>query len=268
MARGHSQHGHGILYRKVILTPTGSAGAAVATKSLQLPPGVLRFVKVDYTDQAATTDLVIKSLMTSGTAGTALLTVTDVATDFGPSAVGSPAVDEARGAAAATDGTAGGAFSNGGLYFDVAQADPSVGDKDIVVEVWYEPLRYERVELIAQSGADGAGAVTRQLNLGPGVLRAAHIDFQNVPATTDVVIKRDSSAGDTVFTSTSSNTDTARPTPLGSPGAVDEAGGATAATDATDGGIPFRDGLYFDVAESDAFTTGNEKIVVHLWFDQ
>ena len=57
----------------------------------------------------------------------------------------------------------------------------------IIVDLWIKRCRYERIELVAQAGADGTGTVTRTVNLnGAGVLAAVAIDYQNIPATTDL----------------------------------------------------------------------------------
>ncbi len=119
-------------------------------------------------------------------------------------------------------------------------------------------------------GADGSGIVTRTLPCqGAGRLVGLAIDFQNMPATTDLLIKADSTDGETLFTTTSSATDigTAQGRSLGIIG-IDEANGAMAATDGSTGGAPFRTGLFFDVAQADAFTSGNEKIVIGCWITQ
>jgi hypothetical protein len=114
-------------------------------------------------------------------------------------------------------------------------------------------------------GADGSAVTTLQVTLGrPGVVGALKVDYQNQPATTDLIIKADSSTGPTLFTRSNSNTDLAL-TPVGMP-AVDETGAAVAATDGTFGGWPFLSGLYFDVAQGDGQTSGDEKIVVDVLY--
>lgn len=116
-------------------------------------------------------------------------------------------------------------------------------------------------------GADGSAVATYRLSLGrPGVVRFIDVDYQNQPATTDLVIKRDTSAGDTVFTRSNSATDIDAQ-PVGQPG-IDEGGAATAATDGLSGGWAFSSGLYFDVAQGDGQTSGNEAIVIKLWIEQ
>ena len=178
--------------------------------------------------------------------------------------VGTTAVDEARGATAATD-----AFSGGFPVRRGAGAVVASGTENevIVVDFLFRLCTYVRRDLISQSGADGAGVVTQTIDLGgPGVLAALAFDFQNMPASTDIVIKSDSANGQTLFTSANSATDLA-PSLLGRPGA-DEAIAATAATDGTEGANAFYRGLYVDVAQADAFTSGDEKIIAEFWIDQ
>ena len=82
------------------------------------------------------------------------------------------------------------------------------------------------------------------------------MDYQNQPATTDIVIKADSSTGATIFTAANTATDIV-PRPVGTT-SLDEGGAATAATDGFSGGFPVRGGVYIDVAEADGQTSGDE----------
>lgn len=256
-----------VIHRSVTLVPAGSAGSAVAEAFVPTPAGRVTHVAIDYVGtQAATCDVVLTADgLSDGSTGTAFFTVDDNATDIAPRPLGSPAAtDEARNATAATDGTEGGRYVKTGVHVDIHDADPNEAVK---VEFWLEVLRYEVVELVAQSGSDGSAVVTRTLPLnGAGNLIGLQFDFQNTPATADVVIKADSTSGATIFTSTSSQTDFG-PSALGQVGG-DETNAAVAATDGIGGGGVFRRGLFFDVAQSDAFTSGNEKIVVHCWIRQ
>jgi hypothetical protein len=256
-----------VIHRAVTLTPAGSAGAAVAEVFVPTPPGRVTHVAIDYVGTAAaTTDVVLTADgLSDGSTGTAFFTVDDNATDIAPRPLGSPAAtDEARNATAATDGTEGGRFVKTGVHIDIREADPN---EAIKVEFWLERLRYEVVELVSQSGADGSGVVTRFVNYnGAGNLIGTHVDFQNMPATTDLLIKADSTSGYTILTSTSSVTDFG-PVAIGQPGG-DETNAAVAATDGIGGGGVFRRGLFYDVAQADAFTSGNEKIVIHTWVRQ
>lgn len=248
-----------IIHRKARITTTGSAGSATGSAELGTGPGVLRFIKADYHASApATTDVTL----TDGDGGTTKLTLGNTATDIAIRAVAMPGVDEANGAIAATDGTAGGIFFRNGVTVEVAQSD-ALTDA-LVLDLWFEQLEYVLVELTA-AGADGSAVVTRRVDFHQaGIVRALFVDYQNEPATTDLIIKADSSAGETIFTAANTATDIAA-VPIGTV-AIDEANGAAAATDATDGGAPFRSGLYFDVAQADNFTT-NEKIIVGLFID-
>lgn len=123
-------------------------------------------------------------------------------------------------------------------------------------------IAYKRYTLVP-TGADGSAATTATLMAGKaGFVRALAIDYQNQPATTDILIKDSTTAGATLFTRTNSNTDVAL-TPVAMPG-IDEAGAATAATDVGSGGFPFRRGLFVSVAQGDGQTSGDEKIVLEL----
>jgi predicted RecA/RadA family phage recombinase len=255
-----------VIHRALTLTPAGEAGAAVAEGYIELPPGRITHIKrTDVGTTAATTDVVVTvDGKSDGSTGTAVVTLDDDTASVAATAYGSTAGDEAFAATAATDAVEGGFFVKNGVHVDINDADP---DQVIKVEFWVEILRYEVVELVAQSGADGAGAVTRTFNYnGAGNLLGIQIDYQNTPAGADLVIKADSSAGDTLLTRTSSQTDIG-PLAVGGPG-LDETGAASAATDGLAGGFVFSRGLYYSVAESDAFTSGNEKIVVHTWVRQ
>lgn len=256
-----------VLHRAVTLVPAGSAGSAVAEAFVPTPPGRVTHVAIDYVGTAAaTTDVVLTADgLSDGSTGTAFFTVDDNATDIAPRPIGSPAAtDEARNATAATDGTEGGRFVKTGVHIDIHDADPN---EAIKVEFWLERLRYDVTELVAQSGADGTGVVTRTLNMnGAGNLIGIHVDFQNTPATADLLVKADNTDGYTILTSTSSQTDFG-PVAIGQVGG-DETNAAVAATDGIGGGGVFRRGLFFDVAQTDIFTGGNEKIVVHTWVRQ
>ena len=261
-----------VFHRRLRVTTTGSAGSATGAAYVSLPGCRLTHIKADFHASApATTDTLVKiNGLSDGTTGTTVITMTNRNTDLAISPVGQPnAVDEARNttgtAGAYTDGLEGGAFIKNGLSVSLAQCD-ALTDA-LILDCWFERLRYEVVTLISQTGADGSGACTQLLNLqGAGVLIGVEVDFQNQPATTDLVIKADSTTGDTLFTSTNSNTDFG-PSALGTV-AIDEGLAATAATDGVAGGQPFRTGLFFDQAQADAFTSSNEKTLVHCWIRQ
>lgn len=129
---------------------------------------------------------------------------------------------------------------------------------------WQTPRVLHRRVLLTTTGSAGSAVATAFVPLPAGVLRALAVDYHaSAPATTDLVIKADSSTGNTLFTA--SNTVTDIPIrALGSPGALDEGSAVTAATDATDGGAFFKSGLYFDVAQSDALTNA---LTVDVWVD-
>lgn len=255
-----------VIHRKVTLVPAGEAGAAVAETWLPLPPGRITHIgRTDVGTTASTTDVVLTvDGLSDGSTGTAVVTLDDDTATVTPRSYGSTAGDEGFAATAATDGVEGGLFVKNGLHIDVHDADP---DEAIAIEVWVEKLRYDVTTLVAQSGADGSGVVTRTLPFnGAGNLLGVQVDYQNTPSTADLVIKADSTSGETLLTRTSSQTDVG-PLAVGGP-ALDEVGGAGAATDGLGGGFVFRTGLFFDVAQTDIFTSGDEKILVHTWVRQ
>jgi hypothetical protein len=121
-------------------------------------------------------------------------------------------------------------------------------------------LKHKRL-ILKPAGADGAAVATGSFSVGKhGLVRAIKVDYQNQPVTTDITLT--DGYGNVLFTRTSSATDIAL-SPCGRPG-VDEAGGATAATDGVSGGWPFISGVYAAVAEGDGQTSGDEKIVIDL----
>lgn len=128
-----------------------------------------------------------------------------------------------------------------------------------------------KVITLNPTGADGSAAATALLTLSrPAVVRFIDVDYTSQANTTDLVIKADSSTGNTIFTNTNGNTDiTARP--VGMPG-IDEGGAATAATDGLSGGWPVYNGIYVSIAQANASTVtngaGNKSIVVKLWIEQ
>ena len=117
------------------------------------------------------------------------------------------------------------------------------------------------------AGGAGVAVATQQWTLGrPGVLRFIKIDYgSGVPATTDVVIKRDSTSGVAVLTSTDNATDIG-PVAVGTAG-MDEAQAASAVTDGLAGGIPFSTGLFIDVAQADPYVNSTDEIIVDLYYE-
>lgn len=120
------------------------------------------------------------------------------------------------------------------------------------------------------AGGAGTAVYTEQFQTGrPGVVRFAAIDYgSGVPATTDLIIKRDSASGAAILTRSNSATDVA-PVAVGTT-ALDEAQNAvsafTSATDAASGGLPFTSGLYLDVAQADPYADATDEILVDiLW---
>lgn len=250
-----------IIHRRIECRPVGADGSAAFTGTLGTGPGIIRAIAIDYQNQPATTDVVLKA---DNVNGATIFTRANSATDLAPTPVGTTAVDEGRAATAATDAFSGGFPVRGGVYIDVAQGDGQTsGDELIFIDIWYQACEYIRRTTNPVGGA-GTSVVTDTVRLArAGNLVALAIDFTNQAATADCVIKADSSAGETLFTSTNSATDLA-PSMLGRPGA-DEAGAVTAATDGTASGNVFRTGLYIDVAQADDSTNGAKPIVFEFW---
>lgn len=259
------------IHRQVKLTLNGS-GAANAMVNIPVPG---RLIAVQYGVPNATDSLgVVGDGLTNGaltilaetSAGVTVFTAADISTEVvRPTPVGTTAIDEGAAATAATDGFSGGFPVRGGVYVAVASGTAA---EVVQVDLWFRLCTYVKGELVSQSGADGSGAVTQTVRIGnAGVLAAIALDYQNMPATTDISIKADTSNGPVLFINhaTGSNTDQA-PTLIGGPG-MDEAAAASAATDGTECGSAFKTGLYIAVAQADAFTSSNEKIIYELWID-
>jgi hypothetical protein len=121
--------------------------------------------------------------------------------------------------------------------------------------------------VLQPAGAAGSAVATQQYSTGrPGILRFIKIDYgSGVPATSDIVIKRDDSSGATVLTRTSSTTDVG-PIAVGTAG-MDEAQAASAATDGLSGGIPFTSGLYIDVAQADPYADSTDEITIDFYWE-
>jgi len=264
------------IHRQIVLTVGGSGkgGGSTGTASdvVSIPcPG--RLVAISYGLANATEKLAGAPVAATGgalvlkaetTAGAQIWTDGDISSvNTLPLPIGTTAKDQGNAATAATDGFSGGFPVRSGVHAAITGGT----DAEVVyVDCWFRLSTYVKLSLSSQSGADGSGAVTRYVPLNnAGVLAAVAIDYQNMPATTDLIIKNDSTNGMALFTNTDSLTDLA-PTCLGSPGA-DEAINASAATDGTECGLAFKKGLFFSVAQADAFTTGDEKIIVECWID-
>ena len=257
------------VHRRSVMTIDG-AGAAEATQTIPAPG---RLVSIAYGAPNTTESMGIGAALTSGaltvksetTAGIQLFTDADLSSvPTLPTAVGTTSGDETGAATAATDAFSGGLPCRSGTFLSVASGTEA---EVLVVDCYYRLSTYILMDLVAQSGADGTGAVTRYVPLGgPGVLAAITVDYQNTPATADILIKADSTNGPTLNGRASSQTDLA-PRLMGAPG-MDEAAAATAATDGTESGLAFKRGLFFDIAQSDIFTNGNERIIIECWVDQ
>lgn len=256
------------IHRRVKLT-LDATGAASTTVGI---PGPGRLVSICYGAPNATESRAVGAALTNGaltikaetTAGVQIFTDADlssVPTTVVP--VGTVAKDETNAATAATDAFSGGFPVRKGVFVAVASGTEN---EVLVVDMYFRLSTWVKLDLVSQSGADGAGAVTRFVPLGnAGVLAAIAVDYQNMPSTTDITVKADGASGNTLLTISNNNTDLA-PTLLGIAGA-DEAVNASAATDGTEAGLAFQNGLYIAVAEADAFTSSNEKIIVELWID-
>lgn len=127
-------------------------------------------------------------------------------------------------------------------------------------------IRRKQITL-SPSGNAGVATATSQWTLGrPGVLRFIAIDYgSGVPATADLIVKRDNTSGAAVYTVSNNSTDIG-PVALGTAG-MDEANNASAATDGLSGGIPFSTGLFIDVAQADPYANSTDQIVVDLYYE-
>lgn len=264
--------GRRYLHRQLQLTVDGS-GAARGQVSIPSPGRLIavNYGKFDTTfskPRAAATSgalTVYADYADGSNTGRQIFTDADLSSvPTAPLPLGTTASDESEtGATAATD-----AFSGGFPVRRGAGAVIASGTENevIYVDFFFRLCTYVRKDLISQSGADGSGAQTGVINLGgPGVLTALAMDYQNMPNTTDIILAADASDGYVMYTDTNRNTDLA-PTLLGRPGA-DEAAAASAATDGTEAGNAFQKGIYFSMAQADAFTSGDEKVVLELWID-
>lgn len=260
------------IHKRIILTVGGSGkgggSTGTASDTIDCPPG--RIVAMRYGAPAAIGvagaaltggALVVKAETTAGVQIWTDGAIQSVPTVWQP--VGTTAIDEGNAATAATDGFSGGFPIRGGIFASISGGtDTEVMYVDMLVRL----TTYVKLDLVSQSGADGTGAVTRYVDLnGPGVLSAIAVDYQNMPATTDILIKADSTSGMTLFSAANTVTDIA-PSLLGRPG-LDEAINASAATDGTECGMGFERGLFVDVAQADIFTGANEHIILEMWVD-
>ena len=264
------------LHRRMQLTVGGSGqgggSTGTASDTVYVPPG--RLVGITYGKQNLTDSLSGAPVAATGgalvvkaetTAGVQIWTDGDISSvpTTPPLPVGTTAIDEGGAATAATDAFGGGFPIRQGVF---AAISGGTDTEVIFVDMWFRLCTYVKLDLVAQTGADGTGAVTASVPLGgPGTLAALAIDYQNTPATADILIKADNTNGTTLFTRSNSNTDVA-PSLLGRPGA-DEAIAATAATDGTEGGYFFKQGLFVDLAQTDIFTGGNEHTIIEFWID-
>jgi hypothetical protein len=264
------------IHRSMVLTVGGSGkgggSTGTASDTIDIPcPG--RLIAISYGLQNATDKLAGAPVVATGgalvlkaetTAGVQIWTDGDISSvNTAPLPVGTTAKDEGNAATAATDAFSGGFPVRSGVFGSISGGT----DGEIIyVDMWFRLCTWLKLSLSSQSGADGAGVVTRTVPLGnAGVLSAIAVDYQNMPATTDLLIKNDNTNGMTLFSAANTATDIA-PSLLGRPGA-DEAIAASAATDGTESGNAFKTGLFFDVAGADAFTTGDEKIIIECWID-
>lgn len=264
--------GRKYVHRQLALT-VDSGGAARGQVSV---PGPARLIGVRY-GKFDTTHTKARSAATSGAltvyadyadgsnTGRQIFTDADLSSVNGSIIpVGTAAMDESEtGATAATDAFSGGFPVRRGAGAVIASGTEA---EVIYVDFLFRMCSYARFDLISQSGADGSGAQTTVINWGgPGVLAAAAFDYQNMPATTDIVVYADAADGLVLCTDTNNATDIA-PKLLGRPGA-DEAAAATAATDGTEAANFFQRSLHVTMAQADAFTSGDEKVVCEFWID-
>jgi hypothetical protein len=259
---GHARYVH----RSVTLPAVDGSGDASGTIKI---PGPGRIVGVQY---GIKTGADIYGGATSGTltlvdsfdAVTKFTDATITAAQDGYKPVGTTSLDEARGVTAATDGFSGGIPVRGDIDVVIASGTET---EVITVDVLVRLCTYARVSL-RPSGSAGSASDSRILRLsGAGVLAAVGIDFgSGVPATADVTITADDATnGTALFTSTNSSTDLA-PTLIGRPG-LDEAAGASAATDGTEACNGYKQRLIVAVAQADPYVNSTDEINVELWID-
>lgn len=256
--------GNRYVHKKVVLIPAGADGSAVATAQVAMPPCRLIAYSADFTNQPATIDTLFKADTADGVT---IKTLAD-ATDMALFPVGTTAMKSDAAVTSAVDAFSGGFPLRSGLFIDVAQADGG-GTDNVVIDLYFRLCTYVSLKLSADSGADGSAVIARLIDLhGPGSLAAVAFDYQNMPSTTDIAIKADSSTGTALVVNhaTGSLTDQA-PTLIGRAG-QDEAANVTAATDATEGANMFKRKLYVGVAQANAFTSSDEFIMVDMWIDQ
>lgn len=242
-----------LAHRRVRVGPGGTAGDGLNTnvKQVNLSPGALRFVGVDYVSTGnAEQDLVIKR---DSSAGATIFTKANNETDIIPTAVGTAGMDEGQAVIAATDGVCGGLAFSEGLYFSIAQMDnASYAD----VDIWYDSLVKKAVTLKTDTNGDATARIATGF---PGVIRFIQVDYSATAGAGTTLTLADDTR--TLFTKDANEVDFG-PTAVGAP-AMDEAGAATAATDALSGGLPFKGTLTFTVASGGSTKTN----FAYLWMD-
>src|ERR1051325_4741640 len=190
------------IHRKLLLTVSGTT----ASGSVSIPcPG--RLVAIPSRPPNATTNEGVPGTLTSGaltvkaetTAGVQIWTDGDLSSTSSssrPVPVGTTSLDEGAAATAETDGFSGGFPVRQGVFASIASGTDS---EVCEIDMWFRLCTYVKLDLVAQSGADGTGAVTRMVELGnAGVLAAIAIDYQNTPNTADLLIKADGTGGPTL----------------------------------------------------------------------
>lgn len=118
--------------KKSLSLTTDGSGDATLQWTLGRP-AVVRFIQVDYSATAgAGTTMTFKR---DSSTGAVIFTKDANETDFGPTAVGAPGLDEAGGALAATDSASGGLVVNTGLYVTIASGGSA---KVTGIDLWYD----------------------------------------------------------------------------------------------------------------------------------
>lgn len=264
--RVQKRRGPRTVHRRAKFTLDGS-GAGEQTIAIPCPG---RLIGLRYGTPAATNAGALTAL-TSGaltikadtTAGAQVFTDADLSSVNGVmTPVGTTSVDEGRAATAATDAFSGGFPVRQGVHVAVASGTAA---EVFECDMWFALDSYIQFDLVSTSGADGAGTATEIIRWGgAGNLVALALDFQNQPATTDIIVYADEvTTGAALFSGANSATDLA-PSLLGRPGA-DEAAAASAATDGTQAANCFMNSLVVLMTGADAFTSGDEKVVCEFW---
>lgn len=219
-------------------------------------PGIIRFLKVDYTSTGnAEMDLTLERDVAGGDV---IFTSANSETDLGFKAVGTTATDEVQTATGVVDAADGGLPFSTGVNIKIAQMDDaSYAD----VYIAWEQVSKKTLKLVT----DVSGDATRSVQLAggrPAVVRFIQVDYDAAAGAGTTLVAKDGVGGPTVFTKDTDETDFG-PVAVGAPG-IDEAAGATDETDGLSGGLLIASGMLSVVVASG----GSKKTDrVSVWFE-